>query len=78
MAANSDVFSSKSFNPLQHTFFVPVYFDEIRYTRVFGVADHESEVSFAKFKMAEPRWRSKILKVNQIRSNLVHRGFWGR
>ena len=26
---------------------------------VFGVADYESEVSFAKFKMADPRWRTK-------------------
>ena len=29
-----------------------------RYKGVFGVADHESEVRFRKFKMADPRWWS--------------------
>ena len=30
--------------------------DKILYIGVFGVADHESEVRFAKFKMADPIW----------------------
>ena len=31
-----------------------------QYKGVFGVADHESEVRFTKFKMAHPRWRTKF------------------
>ena len=36
---------------------------------IFRVADYEYEVTFAKFKMVDSRWRTKFLKVNQIRSN---------
>ena len=36
-----------------------------------GVADYESDVSFLKFKMADPIWRTIFRKFNVIRLKLV-------
>ena len=35
-------------------------FDQIRYPRVFEVADYESKVKFLKFGMTYPIWRHQI------------------
>ena len=43
---------------------------------IFGVSDHESEVRFAKFKMADPRWGTKFLKINRFVANMLYESFW--
>ena len=52
--------------------------DKIWYIGVFGVADHESEVRFAKFKMADPIWQTKFSNFNIFTPKYVYWGFRGR
>ena len=51
---------------------------QILFAMVLRVADHQYEVKFHKFKMADPRWRMKILKVALFPPNLVPGGFEGQ
>ena len=56
---------------LFHCIFRAEYF----HTRVFRFVYHKTKVIFAKFKMADPRWRTKCVKSNQIPELSVYRGF---
>ena len=37
--------------------------DEIWYSGVFGIANYESERKIQKFKIADPKWRTKMQKL---------------
>ena len=43
---------------------------------VFRVADYESDISFYKFKMADPISRPTFFKIIQKLQKLVYGGFW--
>ena len=51
-------------NPLSHELIRFTDFDQIRYPKVFGVVDYESEIRFFKFKMAAVK--SRILSISLI------------
>ena len=42
---------------------------------VFAVAVYESKVGFGKFKMADPRWRTKQTKLHLFEQKFVLRDF---
>ena len=65
------------FNILSHELIIFPDFNQIRFTRVFDVADYESEIIFFKLKMVYPIWRTSNRKFHQFRRYYVLGGFWG-
>ena len=53
-------------------------FPDIVYSRIFGVADYESEIRFWKFKMADPIWRTSNKIFQQFFGYSVLENFYGR
>ena len=51
--------------------------NDIWYSKVFGIADYESELKIKKLKMADRIWRTKMQKVTWLGRNLVLECFWG-
>ena len=68
--------SARVINSLKHPIFLVFDGFEILHSRIFGVADYESELRIQKFKVAHPIWRKKLKKLLDS-GNIWYSGVFG-